>query len=213
MPNKSKNTPKPKGTKKAPKKKIVPKTSKTEIKPKNEPLATDSATKSDKPVARKKFISSYIILAIILVFSLTIGYLVYTSLKKDTPVQQTIEKRSQDYQVDDSKPLNFKVKKIDKKTNSWRVTVVTPETKDKRLIAINDSLYEKYKGKSDNLYIDYFDSDKFADIYFKKISEPNLSEENKKNLYSHYSAVFVSIKGSDAKLYSSASPGKILKEY
>lgn len=131
--------------------------------------------------------------------------------KNDVPVS-TIPV-SNKAKIDDNSPLQYKVVDQKKSGESLRVTVITPETSDARIIAINDKVYAEFKDKSKSLFIDYFDDEEISKIYFTKITDKKTSDKDKKNLLSHYIALMTANEISGKKLNKITANNSLLKTY
>lgn len=115
--------------------------------------------------------------------------------------------------IDDKSPLQYKVLTEKKEGESLRVTVITPETSDARIIAINDKVYNEFKDKYKSLYIDYFDNEEISKVYFAKITDKKTSNKDKKNLLSHYIALMIANEISGKKLNKVTANNSLLKTY
>lgn len=171
--------------------------------------------RSDIPKKLSKKHKIILTLGAVLSISLVIGgaYQMMDREKSDTSDNQPTIPAATKIKIDDKSPLQYKVLDEKKSGESLRVTVITPETADVRLIAINDKLFPQYKDKAKSLFIDYFDDEAIAKIYFSKISDPKLKENDKKNLVSHYIALMTASQFSGNKLFKISPGNSILKTY
>jgi hypothetical protein len=143
-------------------------------------------------------------------------YLIYNKSQPVGSVEQYQPIKISDkpkIKVDETKPLQYEVLAETKVGQSTRITVYTPEISDSRIIALNDILYVKYKAKSPALFIDYFDDKEVAKIYFATISNPKVSQKDKKKLVSHYKAVMSASQINGNKLFKVANGNIVLKTY
>ena len=115
--------------------------------------------------------------------------------------------------IDEASPLQYKVLQQKKSGESLRVTIITPETNDARIIAINDKVFSEFKGKARSLFIDYFGDEAISKIYFAKITDPKTSDKDKKNLITHYIALMTSSEFSGNKLFKISTNNSLLKTY
>lgn len=98
--------------------------------------------------------------------------------------------------------------------STTRIEVVTKERDKTKLIAINDSLLQKYRGQSQSFFIDYFDSKEIALTYFSKQTNPQISKAEKDELYKHYIALMIdSPILKMKKFYLQGRPVQELKSY
>ncbi len=112
------------------------------------------------------------------------------------------------------KELSYSVISENKRGTLNRVEVYTTETSDDRLIKLNDKLLDQYKPGLTILYIDYFNDKTVASDYFSKQNDPNISEAEKDQLYTHYIANLVYNTNSGLKeLVRQGDNQKVLKTY
>lgn len=75
-----------------------------------------------------------------------------------------------------------------------RLTVITTERDKDKLVQLNDVLYPHYNRQIDgSFFIDYFDDRTVADRYFQDIARADLNQNQKSELFGHYSAVMIDI--------------------
>lgn len=134
----------------------------------------------------------------------------------DKPAQTTqkTEEKPQKPAESAEKELSYEVLGESKSGTLNRVKVYTTETTDDRLIKLNDKLLAQYKPGLTHLYIDYFNDKTAATDYFNKQSNPNISEAEKDQLYTHYIANMVYNTTSGLKqLVRQGDTQKVLKNY
>ena len=153
--------------------------------------------------------------------ALSVGLIIAGSLKLSSDDQRNTSSSSptstipvsKKTVIDSRSPLQYSVHGQKKTGESLRVTVITPETEDARLVAINDKVFPDYKDKASNVFIDYFDDAEIAKIYFDKVANPKTNDKDKKNLVSHYIALMMSSKISGNKMYKISTDNIVLKTY
>lgn len=108
---------------------------------------------------------------------------------------------------------SYQVVSETKNGDTTRISVVISDLTDDELIQLNDKIYEEKKSAGKNVYIDYFTDKDVAEIYFKQISEPGTTNEQKKELVKHYRAVMISSPIMGKKLQLVQAQNNVLKSY
>lgn len=98
-----------------------------------------------------------------------------------------------------------------------RITIITQDRNEKKLIALNDSLLKQYNVQIDpkrGFFIDYFDSKEIAATYFDTVANSKIDKSTKAELYKHYVAIMVDSEALKMnQLYLQGTPVKSLKQY
>lgn len=98
-----------------------------------------------------------------------------------------------------------------------RITIITQDRNEQKLIALNDSLMKQYKSQIDpkrGFFIDYFDSKEVAAHYFETVANSKIDKSTKAELYKHYVAIMVNSEALKMnQLYLQGTPVKSLKQY
>lgn len=108
---------------------------------------------------------------------------------------------------------SYQVVSETKNGDTTRISVVISDLSDDELIQLNDKIYEEKKSAGKNVYIDYFTDKEVAEVYFKQISEPGTTNEQKKELVKHYRAVMISSPIMGKKLQLVQAQNNVLKSY
>ena len=151
-----------------------------------------------------------IVLAVIYAASTTP---VHSIKEENNQATTTTQSQQQTTQTPAEKELTYEIVSENKKGTTNRVTVYTTESTDDRLIKLNDKLLEQYKLGMTHLYIDYFNDKAVASTYFEKQLDPDISDAEQDQLYTHYIANMVYNTTTGLKTLRRSVPDKILKTY
>ena len=175
------------------------------------------SSESGKGIAIAGIVISIIVMLaqfiIVVAFSIIVATTPKEPVKVKTNQPTTTQSQQQTTQTPTEKELSYEIVNENKKNTTNRVTVYTTETSDDRLIKLNDKLLEQYKSGMASLYIDYFDDKAIAATYFEKQLDPDVSEAEKDQLYTHYVANMGYNTVTGFKKLHRSVPDKILKTY
>lgn len=118
-----------------------------------------------------------------------------------------------------SGPLKYELVSTIKIAGGARFVYFTPETTDKRLIALNDKVVKELKksGKINNkmntYFIDYFSDKTVAKTYYSEMGSAKLSKIRKISLITKYTASMSFSKATNINHLIKISDAKIIKKY